>query len=227
MRDLKTEYVGNNNMPKDWFKIEGRTFFPFGPPIFHGRLPMNIINEVQTHIDKVRGDDTRDYGDMLAGRIKQQYDISDLCSDDVYTVLKQCAIDYMDGVEGMTGFQPNNIGKDNLKVDALWVNIQKEREYNPPHLHDGMFSFVFYTKNDLLAQEAFNNEFDIQKGQQLGGTLELRYGEMQFFNFSNFSILPEVGDIVLFPSWVSHHVHQFYKPDAERISVAGNFQWNW
>ena len=35
--------------------------------------------------------------------------------------------------------------------------------------------------------------------------------------------LPKVGDIVIFPSWLQHHVNAF-KSDVERISVSGNIK---
>ena len=31
-------------------------------------------------------------------------------------------------------------------LDTLWVNFQKENEFNPPHNHSGLFSFVIWVK---------------------------------------------------------------------------------
>lgn len=214
----------NTGMPEDWTKTQGHVFAPFGPPVYVGQLDVNILHELQTHVDTVRNDESRDMGERLAGRIIQQYDISDLCSDRVYAHLHQHLSNMCDGVEKVTGYEFGNFDINQCMVDALWVNIQKANEYNPPHLHDGMWSFVLYTKNDVSYEEALDNHFDRQKGQSLGGSLELRYGEMNWMNFAQYQHYPQVGDIIMFPSWLQHCVHSFYKEGAERISIAGNFQ---
>ena len=36
--------------------------------------------------------------------------------------------------------------------------------------------------------------------------------------------MPEVGDLIIFPAWLQHHVNSF-KADVERISVSGNLNW--
>ena len=41
------------------------------------------------------------------------------------------------------------------------------------------------------------------------------------FGISGFSKLPVVGDILIFPAWLKHHVMAF-QSDVERISVSGN-----
>ena len=207
-----------------WTKTQGHCFSPFGPPVYVGKMDMSVIEEVQSHIESVRNDSSRDMGERLAGRIIQQYDISDLCSENVYGCIHAHLRNMCEGIEGVTGYSFGEFDFNGCQIDSLWVNIQKANEYNPPHLHDGMWSFVFYTKNDISQQEALDNHFDKQKGQSLGGALELRYGEMNWMNFAQYQHWPEVGDIIMFPSWLQHCVHSFYKEGAERISVAGNFQ---
>ena len=33
-----------------------------------------------------------------------------------------------------------------ISLEELWVNFQKKHEYNPPHFHSGLFSFVIFMK---------------------------------------------------------------------------------
>jgi len=209
-------------------RVDGMTRLPFGPPIYVGKLANYVVHEVQSAIDKVRSDPERDFGDRLAGRIIEQLNISDIVSDRVYGHLMLHTKNFLEGIETATGYAADelleNLKQQQLGVDALWVNIQKAKEYNPPHVHDGMFSFVFYVQNDIPYEEAIQNHYDNQKGQQLAGSLECRYGEHIWMNFSQFQHYPNVGDIIMFPSWLQHSVHQFYQEDRERISVAGNIQ---
>ena len=219
--------IVKDNHGNERFRTDGMTMMPFGPPVYQGNMRSDIIHELQTVIDQVRGNDERDMGDRLAGRVREQYEISDLVSQSVYDHIFQHLQNYIEGIEGTTGYPADELKNGyNYGVDALWANVQKEREYQPPHMHDGMFSFVIYTQNDITHAEALNNEFDKKKEGQskLGGMFELRFGEANFMNFTQFNKYPQQGDIIMFPSWVTHHVNSFYKEDAERISVAGNIQ---
>ena len=218
-------------MEKDnfsWNQVEenkGYIFSPFGPFIYLGKINESILVELHSRIEEVRGDKEKDVGEKLAGRIVQQYDISDTCSKSVYNEITGHLKHKYNELEAVTGLDyQSGIDWNKVWIDSLWVNIQKAGEYNPPHIHDGMYSFVIYTKNDMTRDEAINNQFDVQKNQTMAGHLELKFSEQNFANFSHYSHWPEVGDIIMFPSWLQHFVHSFYKEDAERISVAGNFQ---
>ena len=204
---------------------KGIVFSPFGPFIYLGKINESIIVELQSRIEEVRGVKEKDVGHKLAGRIVQQYDISDTCSKSVYNEITSHLKNKYVQLEEMTGLEyQSSIDWNKVWIDSLWVNIQKAGEYNPPHIHDGMYSFVIYTKNDMTRDEAIENPFDVQKNQSMAGHLELKFSEQNFANYSHYSHWPEVGDIIMFPSWLQHFVHSFYKEDAERISVAGNFQ---
>lgn len=204
---------------------KGYIFSPFGPFIYLGKINESILVELQSRIEEVRGDESKDVGEKLAGRIVQQYDISDNCSKQVYDEITSHLKHKYDELQSVTGLDyQSGIDWNKVWIDSLWVNIQRAGEYNPPHIHDGMYSFVIYTKNDMTRDEAINNQFDVQKNQTMAGHLELKFSEQNFANFSHYSHWPEVGDIIMFPSWLQHFVHSFYKEDAERISVAGNFQ---
>ena len=47
-------------------------------------------------------------------------------------------------------------------------------------------------------------------------------GQAAKFNGHNFQATPKVGDIFLFPSWLSHEVYPFRTPNQERRSVSFN-----
>lgn len=195
---------------------------PFGPPVYVGQLDKPILRELQNSIDIVRGDTSFDFRSRVVGRVNEQYYLGDVCSEQVYDHLERHLSDYINGLDTDIIDVPNFSAED-MYVDALWVNIQKDKEYNPRHHHIGLVSFVLYTRNDLTQQEALDNEHDIVKNDDLGGVIEFRYGENLFMNSKVFSHYPKEGDILMFPSWLQHHVHSFFQEGKERHSVAGNF----
>ena len=58
------------------------------------------------------------------------------------------------------------------------------------------------------------------------GTINFDYGVEMSFSINTFYKLPEVGDLFIFPAWLTHYVHAF-KSDVERISVSGNIEFKY
>ena len=194
------------------------TFFPFGPPVYLDKIEDKYIEEMTDALDIAYGDEEYDMRDRLAGRIDDQYEIMPLVSDSCKGHIMKHAIQFMTDTGGDPTFMKQT------EIDALWVNIQRYMELNPIHRHTGMFSFVIYLENELDRANAINNKFDNARGTELAGHLELRYGEEQYFNWTEYKLWPEKGMIIMFPSWVSHKVYPHYEKDKKRISVAGNIQ---
>ena len=105
-------------------------------------------------------------------------------------------------------------------LSNLWINFMKKGEYNPPHCHDGDFSFVLYLQVPKELGLEYDAIADIERGKG-PGLLYFDYGEQLPFSVKSFGKYPEKGDLFLFPGWLMHHVHDF-KSDVERISVSGN-----
>jgi hypothetical protein len=109
-----------------------------------------------------------------------------------------------------------------MKLDTVWVNFQKKHEFNPPHGHDGLYSFVIWMKVPYdLKQE--KDVFD-----------KVRHQMASMFGFITNDILGRShvnpipvdknyeGVVCLFPSSLLHYVNPFYTSDEERISISGN-----
>ena len=102
---------------------------------------------------------------------------------------------------------------------SLWINFMKQGEYNPPHNHDGDFSFVLY----LQVPEELKKEDRAFEGQGSGpGTISFMYGEEQKNVRTGHGIIPATNDLWVFPASLKHTVPPF-KSDVERISVSGNW----
>ena len=103
-------------------------------------------------------------------------------------------------------------------VSALWINYQKQFDFNPPHDHDGKLSFVIYCQipDELKAE---NKAYNGRSGGP--GSIQFTYGEGTRDAITYQSQFPEVGDMYIFPAWLKHYVSPF-KSDCTRISVSGN-----
>ena len=104
-------------------------------------------------------------------------------------------------------------------LSNLWINFMKKGEFNPPHGHDGDFSFVLYLQVPKELEEE-NKKF---KGQGTGpGIISFMYGEEQKGIRTAHGVTPALNELWIFPAILKHTVPPF-KSDVERISISGNW----
>jgi len=110
-------------------------------------------------------------------------------------------------------------------LKELWVNYQKQHEFQPPHNHRGAFSFVIFMKipyhwkeqHALPIAEVTNNpcvsNFQFILDNSVGGGIfPLHY-----------KLSPEdEGRMLFFPAHMMHQVFPFYECEEERITISGN-----
>ena len=103
-------------------------------------------------------------------------------------------------------------------ISSLWINYQKQYDFNPPHDHDGRLSFVAYLDiPDELIEE--NKKY---KGKSCGpGGIQFLYGDGNRDAITYMSEIPQTLDMFIFPAWLKHWVSPF-KSNVTRISVSGN-----
>ena len=108
--------------------------------------------------------------------------------------------------------------------ERMWVNYQKQHEFNPPHYHIGLFSFVVFMKIPTHWKEqhalsitensssAAASDFAFILGQGMGPVQPIPI-----------PLCPEdEGRILFFPSWITHQVFPFYECEEDRITISGN-----
>jgi hypothetical protein len=108
---------------------------------------------------------------------------------------------------------PNKPGYD------LWVNYQKQYEFNPSHNHAGEFSFVIYAS---IPEEIRNEHKNAHGNTKTRGLIQFnseRTSETVLLN-------PSENNILIFKSDHKHQVYPFYS-DLTRISIAGNIHTIW
>ena len=121
----------------------------------------------------------------------------------------------------------NNADKANLtlELEDLWVNFQKEHEFNPIHDHNGAFSFVIWMKIPTSSKE--QNALLISSNSGTSGltsNFSFVYTDI-LGNIRNYVYAMEKnieGYMVMFPSRLHHQVFPFYDNQDSRVSISGN-----
>ena len=121
--------------------------------------------------------------------------------------------------------QISTITNDNLPLglQEVWVNFQSKHEFNPPHIHGGVFSFVLWYDIPYTRE---------QEEQTCPGFVpDKKSGCFQFLVTNQLGSINAVtlpvdrswnGRLCLFPASMHHQVFPFYSTDEYRITLSGN-----
>ena len=123
-------------------------------------------------------------------------------------------------------YYPKENPNDNkLKVESVWVNMQKKLEVNPLHNHDGTLSFVAWLHVPFKLEDERNMpNCKNSRTVELASTFQFVY-TTALGTIANCPMFVESGweaKIIMFPAKLLHMVYPFQTSDDYRISIAGN-----
>tara|TARA_R100001463_G_scaffold56653_2_gene108733 strand:- start:304 stop:972 length:669 start_codon:yes stop_codon:yes gene_type:complete len=157
-----------------------------------------------------------DFTDKLAGILNKETGYSEESKAKILPLMSEALGIYDQAYQKYTMKAYDK--KPEYLLTALWINYQKQHEFNPPHDHDGKLSFVTY----LSIPEELKKENAAYNGKSCGpGGIQFIYGNGPRDCITIYSIFPEENDMFIFPAWLKHWVAP-YKSDVTRISVSGN-----
>lgn len=109
-----------------------------------------------------------------------------------------------------------------MVIDPLWVNFQSKHEFNPPHGHEGVYSFVVWMKIPYDLEE----EKSIFHSAKQSMTSMFGFITTDILGRSHVNPIPidksYEGVVCLFPSSLLHYVNPFFTTTSPRISISGN-----
>ena len=163
-----------------------------------------------------------EYNKKLAGNIAKEYQLFE-------------SAEYINGLVFHYLKEYDNISRHIAKADYLtsnlplvipepWVNFQSKYEFNPPHIHSGIASFVIWLKIPYNIEDELLNSASVKSHEPLAGHFAFQYtntlGQIRPYNIPADSSMEN--KMLIFPADLTHSVHPFYTSDDYRISVSGN-----
>ena len=189
----------------------------------NGMIPPEIYQALNKEIVDIHTND-KDVVRMntsLAGQITKEYQITKSLP-----LLNPYLEEMGRAYQKEWNYYPKENPNDNdLKVESVWVNMQKKLEVNPLHNHDGTLSFVawLYVPFKLEDERKVENVKN-SRTVELASTFQFVY-TTALGNIVNMPLFVESGwegRIVMFPAKLLHMVYPFQTTDDYRISIAGN-----
>jgi hypothetical protein len=109
-----------------------------------------------------------------------------------------------------------------IYLGDMWVNFQKKHEYNPPHTHSGIFSFVIFLQIPYYNEDESKISNSVNSRKSLNGNFCLIDLSLDAYDH-NFQVDKSwEGKGLFFSSDQIHCVYPFYSSNEERITVSGN-----
>jgi len=193
--------------------------------VVEAKLPEDVTKDIWKAIKKARKN-PENMKDELAGNISSSIRL-DAESPQLAEFLNTILPEFINSHIESYGAPWRAVMKEGegFNLESLWVNFQKKHEFNPPHDHSGVFSFVIwmqiptsYEEQKKLPVCAESNADNHISNFAFSYTNTL--GKVSTFAY-NMEKEAE-GYMVMFPSQMLHQVFPFYENDGERISISGN-----
>ena len=195
-------------------------------------IPLEAIDELNTHIEEEL-DGAIDFSDKLVGQINRNeksaqtgFSLEDETGKAFSTVLKKLAETYMKNVTKLDFA---------AQVNDAWTVHSYEGDYNPLHDHGsktpiGLSCIMYLKVPDSIANIPNPTEEFIGLNSSSGAVDGFTYftwgsNGMRDVNMLRPSteeyVKPEVGTLIMFPSWLRHSVNPFFG-DGERRTFSAN-----
>ena len=216
-------------------KFNVQVLKPFGPRMIKSKVPSDIVNMLNVYCDEITEIKNRNFdaSSSLVGHVEEEWylDLDRVPSfkDMLITLVK--VLDQYYVTERLVGVggkslkeakelvkESNSIRPPQVNIESAWFVRSFENDYNPTHQHTSMLSCVLYLKVPEIISNT-NNKNVSKKATE--GFIDFVYGSTQSLSAGNICILPEVGDLYLFPGFLFHTAYPFYGP-GERRSLSAN-----
>ena len=198
------------------------------------QFPLEVIDEINSHIDDTIIPNNVDYSPGLVGQIRQNEKSKQLhfphegdeVGEQFSSVLMRLGSEYVDRTIGLPC---------DVDMQSMWTVHSYEGDYNPVHDHGTRtpmgLSMILYLKVPPQISELDN------PSEQFGG-LNQSSGAVDGFTYlvwgvngmRDINILrpiteeyikPEVGTMLMFPAWLRHGVNPFFG-EGERRTMSAN-----
>ena len=201
-----------------------KTITPIIPKKF-GWLQSKLDKEEMDFLWQCIDEKGKDLKHTLVGQISSSYEIQDKDNWFFTNVLSKLGMEYENKISNLGKRLPIIGNQLPFSLSSMWVNYQKQSEFNPTHNHLGVYSFVIWMKIPTKYED--QSELPIAKNTN-GRSVISNFS----FNYQNilggmeqtvYEMCPEYeGTILFFPSELNHTVYPFYNSEEERISISGN-----
>ena len=196
--------------------------------VLNAQVPDSVLAPIKEAVQKIIDDKFAggiSCNNRLLGHMEHEYDLNDIIPE-IEPFFIEMANIYNQRWDVVSTHDINTLQSSEIRLTDIWVNIQQKHEFNPPHVHSGLMSFVIW----------LNIPYNLEDEAKVFPPVSSEYSRTSVFSFhynyinglhNHFTLGVDKtyeGAMILFPANLSHSVMPFYTSDGYRISVAGNIK---
>ena len=192
-------------------------------PPNYGWLEKRLAKEEMDYLWKCIDNQKRGWKEFLAGNINDSRLLID--TGDWFwnnTLLPLCTT-YEKEFDNKLSIIPINKHHPYM-LYQMWVNYQKQHDFNPIHTHTGVYSFVIWMKIPTHFKQQYRTP--ASKGANMGCASDFHFTYADTLGKNRqyrYSLEPAAeGYLLFFPAQLPHLVYPFYECEEDRISISGN-----
>ena len=118
------------------------------PGYLLAEVPSPVVAELQKSMYELQKSSENDARDSLRGHLEEEWHLP--LTKEIKSFTRCLSYEYVN----QFGFQPamgmaekmHDINNSDFELKRLWVNYQKRYDFNPLHIHSGIFSFVIWVQ---------------------------------------------------------------------------------
>jgi hypothetical protein len=190
------------------------------------------LKPIWKEVNQIRNsfDSHEKFNEKLVGHIKKEYALVE-CKNYVQSLMFPAIDEFINTfkwkhhVSNRYDIIYDNETQFNVKLNTLWVNFQKKHEYNPPHRHSDVISFVLWLDVPYIIEDEWETFPDLPYEKNNAGCFNFYYTTI-LGTLTQETIAVDMrwqNKALIFPSELLHSVNPFYSSDEYRISVSGNW----
>ena len=185
--------------------------FTLGTIICRFKVPLEVIDEINKDYDNAK--DLPAHNQNLAGKIAEEFKVSDILSDNTRSLFTTCFRTYLQTIQKPFW---------HVSLETAWINDMKANEYNPFHYHQspqtdlGLSSVLMLKRPDTYGKEYSRED------TPSNGRLEFTGGQQDPLSISQNRVDAKVGELYVFPYTLLHGVYPFNGTDEVRRTLSYN-----
>jgi hypothetical protein len=185
--------------------------FMLGTIVCRFILPQDLIDDINLKYDTSKN--LKPANHFLVGKIKNEFKVNSILSDDVNSVFKRCFKEYLKKINKQLW---------DIDLENAWINDMKSNEFNPFHWHSspttdlGLSSVLMLKKPNTYGEEYAREEVPAN------GLLEFVGGQQDPLSIPHNRVDAQVGELYVFPYTLMHGVYPFNGTDEVRRTMSYN-----
>jgi hypothetical protein len=185
--------------------------FTLGTIICRFKVPLEVIDEINKDYDNAK--DLPAHNKNLAGKIADEFKVTDILSNNVKDLFTTCFRQYLKTVQKPLW---------HVSLENAWINDMKANEYNPFHFHTSPMTDLGLSSVLMLKRPStYGKEYSREESPS-NGRLEFTGGQQDPLSIPQNRVDAKVGELYVFPYTLLHGVYPFNGTDEIRRTLSYN-----